>query len=532
MTSQPPSDALLLGRRALLRRGGLLAVGALAAPSVLAGCGSSSSKDGSSDGSSGGGSGGTLRAALTGEPDSLDPAVSSIYTGAQVYDNVFSKLVDLDPKGELVGDLATKWTASDERTWVFDLVTDATFHNGEKFGPADVVFTFQRILDPKTASAYAPLFTAIDAVEATGDAQVTFHLKGPYAPFLSNLANNGEIVNQKAVESGDPARKPVGTGPFAFVEWVQGDHLTLKKAPAYHRKGEPLLDGVEFRFLLVDQSRVDSLSAGELDWADAVPLQQVKTLSKDPRFTYVTDPVAGIPDFLAMNTTAKPFDSTEVRRAVALAINRSDIRDLAYFGTGEVGVEEVPSGSTWFDGVDPFEGGPDIAQAKALLAQAGYPDGLTVTYLGLPQYPELLKTGQVVRDQLKAVGITMKIEQVDVSVWFDRFSSGKYEITSAYQERTIDPDNFYALVIRSGGSVNTTGYANPEVDAMIDAAAATTDEAQRQEMYTKIRAAVAQDAPITFVHYETLNYLMTKKVTGSTITPSLELNLGQVGMSA
>ena len=140
--------------------------------------------------------------------------------------------------------------------------------------------------------------------------------------FLSNLANNGEIVNQKAIESGEPARQPVGTGPFEFVEWVQGDHLTLKKATSYHRTGEPLLDGVEFRFLLVDQSRVDALSANELDWADAIPLQQVETLSKDPRFTYVTDPVAGIPDFLAMNTTAKPFDSVEVRRAVALAIDQ------------------------------------------------------------------------------------------------------------------------------------------------------------------------------------------------------------------
>ncbi|GAA2007454.1 hypothetical protein JL107_16440 [Nakamurella flavida] len=531
----PPGTSL--SRRSLLRGAGLLGLGALAGPALVAcGSGGTTASTGAAAGSGSGTpgaptAGGTLRAALTGEPDSLDPAVSAVYTGAQVYDNIFSKLVDLDADGNLVGDLATKWTATDDTTWVFDLATGITWHNGETFGPADVKYTFERIADPATASAYAPLFAAIESVEVTGDAQVTFTLSSTYAPFLTNLANNGEIMNEKAVTAADPARNPVGTGPFQFVEWVQGDHLTVKKFDGYFDQGHPFLDGVEFRFLLVDQGRIDALSAGEIDWMDAVPLQQVATLTQDPRFTLVTNPVSGIPDFLAMNTTKAPFDKKEVRQAVAWAINRSDIRDLAYFGTGEVGVQEVPTGSVWYDGQDPFAGAPDVAKAKALLATAGYPDGLTVNYLGLPQYPELLKTGQVVRDQLKEIGITMEIEQVDVSIWFDRFSSGDYEITSAYQERTIDPDNFYSLVIRSGGSVNTTGYANPEVDAMIDAAAAEIDEAKRKEMYTAIRAAVAEDAPITFVHYETLNYLMTTAVVGSTITPSLELNLGDVGLT-
>ncbi len=525
-------------RRAVLRGAGVVGLVGLAGPAVLAACGSSGdSPDEPAAGASGtpagdAVAGGVLRAALTGEPDTLDPATSAIYTGAQVYDNVFSKLVDVDPSGELVGDLATAWEAPDDVTWVFDLAEGVTWHNGEEFGPQDVVYTFQRIADPATASAYAPLFAAIASVEETGPSQVTFTLTGPYTPFLANLANNGEIVNQVAVEGGDPSREPVGTGPFQFVEWVQGDHVTLERFEGYFRPDRPYLDGVEFRFLLVDQGRIDSLAADELDWVDAVPLQQVATLAADPRFTYVTDPVAGIPDYLAMNTTKAPFDKKEVRQAVAWALDRSDIRDLAYFGAGEVGVSEVPSGSVWFDGVDPYEGAPDVDRAKELLAAAGYPDGLSITYLGLPQYPELLKTGEVVRDQLKKVGIDMTIEQVDVSVWFDRFSSGDYEITSAYQERTIDPDNFYSLVLRSGAAVNTTGYASPEADALIDQAAAETDQAARQELYTQLRALVAEDAPLTFVHFETLNYLMQKQVVGSRVTPALELGFGDVGFTA
>lgn len=475
--------------------------------------------------------GGDLRAALTGEPDVLDPATSSIYTGAQVYEGIFSKLIDMDATGKFVPDLATGWTQVDPKTWSFKLVTNATFHNGEKFTSADVKYTFQRILDPKTASAYAGLYAQIDSVDATDPAVAVFHLKSAFGPFLTNLATNGEIVNQKAIESGDPARNPVGTGPFQFVEWVQGDHITLKKNPNYFKAGLPHLDQVTFKFLPVDQSRIDALSAGELDWADAIPLQQVASLAKDARFTYVTSPVAGIPDFLTLNTKVAPFDNLKVRQAIALAINREDIKKVAYMGTGEPGLTEMPTGSRWYDATGVFGAATDIAAAKKLLAEAGYPNGLSVEYLGLSQYPELLKTGQVVREELKAIGIDMTIKAVDVSVWYDAFVAGKFQITSAYQERTIDPDNFYALVLHSGGPINTSGYANPAVDALIDQAAASADDAARIGLYQKIRTMVSQDAPLVFTHYETLNYLMNKNVMGSVITPTLSLHMENIGFS-
>lgn len=524
-----------LSRRDLLALTGKLGASFLVAGPLVSACSSTdNSTQGSPTGSASTGTptpGGLLHAALTGEPDTLDPATSSIYTGAQVYDNIFSKLIDIDPDGKFYGVLANKWEQQDSKTWKFDLVDGVTFHNGEKFTGNDVKYTFTRILDPKTASGYASLYDTIDTIEVTSPTEVVFHLKTPFGPFLSNLANNGEIVNQKAIESGDPARNPVGTGPFQFVQWVQGDHITLKKYPNYFQPDKPYLDQIEFRFLLVDQSRIDSLSSGELDWVDAVPLQQLSALKNDPRFSYVTSPTAGIPDFLSLNTTAAPFDKPQVREAVAWALDREAIRAIAYSGAGEIGVEEVASGSMWFDGEDPFKGAPDVEKAKSLLAEAGYADGLTVEYLGLPQYPELLKTGEVVREQLKAVGITMNIKQVDVSVWFGRFSKGDYQITSAYQERTIDPDNFYSLVIRSGGPINASNYSNPQVDKLIDEARTEVDESKRQTLYTQIRNIVRKDAPVIFVHYETINYLMSSDVVGSTVTPTLELNMENVGFS-
>lgn len=527
-----------LSRRDFLRRAGGFSAVALASTSlgaVLAACSKKNDTGGSASpsGSTAAGAikpGGTLNAALTGEPDTLDPATSTIYTGAQVYDNIFSKLIDIDTDGSFVGILATEWNADDDTTWTFNLVDNATFHNGEAFTADDVKYTFDRILDPDTASSYSPLYDTIKSVEAASPTQVIFHLKSPFGPFLSNLANNGEIVNQKAVEAADPARNPVGTGPFKFVEWVQGDHITLEKFDGYFKEGKPYLDGIEFKFLLVDQGRIDGLSAGELDWVDAVPLQSLTSLSTDTSYTYVTSATAGIPDYLALNTAQAPFDDKLVRQAVYWALDRTQIRDVAYSGAGEVGIEEVPTGSTWYDGTPIVA--PDLDKARALLAQAGLADGLTVEYLGLPQYPELLKTGQVVREQLKQVGITMNIKQVDVSIWFDAFVKGDYQITSAYQERTIDPDNFYSLVIRSGGGINTTAYSNPDVDDLIDQARVETDDATRQTLYQQIRQIVFDDAPIIYAHYETINYLMNPDVTGSTVNATLELRMENVGFTS
>jgi peptide/nickel transport system substrate-binding protein len=516
-------------RQKSLRRG-IIASVAIAASLLLAGCSASAAVQPSSapvaikDG-------GNLRAALTGEPDVLDPATSSIYTGAQVYEGIFSKLIDVDASGAFVPDLASSWTQVDPLTWTFTLVDGVAFHNGEKFTAQDVVYTFKRILDPATASAYAGLYAQIASVEAVDPSTVTFHLKSAFGAFLTNLATNGEIVNKKAIETLDAAREPVGTGPFEFVEWVQGDHITVKKNPNYFKAVKPHLDTITFKFLPVDQSRIDALSAGEVDWADAVPLQMVPALSADPRFTYVTSKVAGIPDYLAMNTTQAPFNDPKVRQAVALAINRADIRDVAYLGTGELGLEEVPTGSSWYDETGIFAAKQDVAAAKKLLSDAGYPNGFSVEYLGLAQYPELLKTGQVIRDELKAVGIDMTINAVDVSVWYDAFSTGKYKLTSAYQERTIDPDNFYSLVIKSGGPLNTSGYSNPTVDALIDQAAATDDVAMRKDLYRQVRSTMTQDAPLVFTHYETLNYLMNKNVTGSNITPTLSLHFEDIGFT-
>jgi peptide/nickel transport system substrate-binding protein len=285
---------------------------------------------------------------------------------------------------------------------------------------------------------------------------------------------------------------------------------------------------VLFRFLLVDQGRIDALHSGQLDWVDAVPLQQLATLAKDPQLTVYSSKLAGIPDYLVMNVRKAPFNNVALRQAIAWAVDREEIRAVAYYGAGEDGLLEVPSGSVWYSAADAPYPKQDLVKAKALMQKAGLSKGIKVKYLGLPQYPELLKTGEVLKEQLAKIGVDMAIQQVDVSVWFDKFSKGTYEITSAYQERTLDPDNFYSLVLKSGAAINASGYKNPAVDKLIVQAAATTNMAKRKALYAKVRKQALGDAPLIFTHFETINYAMRKNITGSTINPTLELRLAQV----
>ena len=473
-------------------------------------------------------SGGTLTAGITGQPDTLDPAKAGIYTSLQIYDNIYSKLLNVDKDLNFLPGLATKWTAISPTEWEFELVPNAVFHNGEPFTARDVKFTFDRIKDPATASPAATLFAPVTSVEPVGDYTVRFVLDQPFGPFLSHLAGSGQIVNEQAVGAADPARNPVGTGPFKFVEWVTDDHLTVERWDQYFREGKPYLDRVIFRGMPVDESRMAALQSGEVNWVDAVPLQRVGEVRDGGELNYYTAATAGLPDYIAMNTTAPPFDNVKLRQAVAWAVDREAILQLAYSSVGEVAHEEVASANPWHSGLTSYAGAPDVEKAKQLLTESGFDTSQTITYLGLPQYPELLRTGEILKDNLAAIGLTMDIEQQEVTVWGQNFFAHNYEITSGYWSSILDPDDFYHQLMLSTSPSNVTGYNNPEMDRLAEAARTKTDFEARKALYRQARELLNTEVPLTFVHYELLNYATAKNVMGTQILPSMELRLEDV----
>lgn len=521
-----------LSRRRLIVNG----LRGTAALSVLGGLGMSMAACGSENQRSSGDTispGGLLLAGVGSDPDSLDPHKSSLAVSAVIYAGIFNRLVELEEDGSFEPSLATSWEVPDPTTYVFTLRDDVAFHNGEKFTAEDVVFTFHRLIDEEVGATYAGDFAALESVEATGENEVTFTLAWAFAPFLANVANRGHILNEKAVTSSDPTQTPVGTGPFLFDTWVQGRELTLVKNDDYFLADRPFLDGVTFRPRPNDQSRVLALRSNELGWLDGIPPQSVASVEEDPQLNYISSSTTGKPEFVFLNTASELMSNTALRQAICWAIDREEIASSGFFGAVEPGSIEVGRNSAWFgEGDDPYASGPDPQRVRSLLAEAGYPDGgITLNFPAWTSGPDAVRTAQIIQQQLKPYNIDIDIETVEISVWINRLFAGEFDITLAFQEQIVDPDNFWSLFFLSDATQNFTGYASEEADALIAEAAAAADPEERKRLYGEVRRTVLTDAPILFTAYLPLNYATRGEVIGAAISPIQDPRFVNVGLA-
>ena len=206
--------------------------------------------------------GGTLSVATVDKPVNMDPGYAQLYSSLQIYQNVYNKLVYVDEAGQFIPGLAKSWKQENDKTWLFDLVDNAVFHNGEPFTSKDVAFTFTRILDAKNKLPMRVFFTPVEGVEAVGSHQVRFHLNKPWGPMLATLSQATEIVNEKALQAKDPKLFPIGTGPYKFVEWVKDDHVTLERWDKYFRPSQPYIDRIIFYAPADDTVRLTGLQTG------------------------------------------------------------------------------------------------------------------------------------------------------------------------------------------------------------------------------------------------------------------------------
>jgi peptide/nickel transport system substrate-binding protein len=526
---------LSLSRRGFLARTGQVGLGVAALGSfgsLLAAC--------SSDTNSGSGSGpvtlkkgGTLLAGVPTDPDSLDPQKSSLATAAEIYAGIFSRLVDLQSGGKVAPSLATSWTTPDDKTYVFDLRQGVTFHNGDPLTPEDVVFTFDRMISKSFGSTYASDFAAVSGIEKTGPNQVTFHLRQPFAPFLANLANRGHVLSEKAVKAGDPRRNPVGTGPFKFDGWTQGQTVKLARNPHYFLANHPHLDGVEFRYRPIDQSRVLALQSGQLQWADGLPPQSISSAKSTSGLKVLSSSETGKPEFLFFNLKSGPLKNKALRQAIAWGIDRKEIAKAGFFGTVEPGSQEFGSSSAWFDkDSDPYSTGPNPDMVRSKLAEAGFPNGgVTIRILAETSRPDAPRTAQLIQQQLKPYGIKIEIETVEVSVWVNRLFAGEFEITQAFQEQLVDPDNYWTLFWTTNASQNVTGYSNPAFDELVTQAANTVEVGPRKEIYARARKTILEDAALFFTIYMPLNYAYRSDVGGVGINAIQDPQFVNVGLT-
>lgn len=441
--------------------------------------------------------GGTLTVAFASDTKTLDPTFSINFSERQPLYLIYNTLLALRPDFSVAPELAESWEVLDGgRRLVLRLRRGVKFHDGTDFDAAAVKFNFDRRMDERLNSPQrGQLREVVDAVEATDPQTVTLRLKGPSPNLLGMLAQReGFMVSPAAAGryGADLATHPVGTGPFVFKEWVPGNRLVVEKNPAYWEAGKPYLDRIVFSDITNTAVAIQRLLTGEADYASALSPIDVRQI--ESRRNIRLDPSAvGRWYALQWQVDKPPFDNPKLRQAVAHAINRKRIVDIVMSGRAAVSNGPTPD-ALWWSAPDLKGADYDPAKAKALLAEAGYPNGVELT-LSAPQIALLQQVDQLVQEQLKAVGITVRLEPVAQGDWYPRVVQLAINFTPMRWSQRPDPDGLMTLLLHSAGAGNSTRYSNPEVDALIDRARGLADQAERQRLYRQVQGIAMRDLP-------------------------------------
>lgn len=453
---------------------------------------------------------------LEAEPTSLDAHQISDYNSSRAAMELYDQLVRFkDESTELEPSLATKWDVSEDGLeYIFYLRQDVKFHDGTPFNAEAVKFSIDRQIDPNHPFhntgqyAYADFtFGSVQSVTVVDPFTVKIKLIEPFAPFLSNMAMHAaSIVSPAAVEKygADFTKNPVGTGPFKFVDWKPGVEVVLDKNTDYFR-GVPKIDKIIFKPITEAQTRLAELEAGHLDLIVNVPPDDIIRLQNDPKVQLIEQPSMHV-WWTAFNTQRKPFDDVRVRQAFNYAINKEAIIEGILQGTGDLANSPLPP-TVWGHNakLKNYEYNPE--KAKQLLNEAGYGNGLEVTYW-VPESGSGMQQPQVMAAAIQAdlakVGVSIKIQTLEWGTYLDKvFVPVEENDMDMHQMSWIgdngDPDNFLYILL-SGKQWPTAGfndsyYQNAEVDQLLDEARTITDKALRTQKYERVQEIVMKEAP-------------------------------------
>jgi len=464
------------------------------------------------------------------EPPGLDlTATPASATAAIVHYNVQETLVKVDRTGRLVPGLAERWHTADSRNYTFFLKRGVRFHNGRPFTAADVKFAIERAMDPATKHPHRNHYDAVGDIIVADDHTVTFSLKSANANFLLTLARQGSVIYpREAVDS--LKSNPVGTGPFKMGEWARGDRITLVRNPHYHVKGLPRLGRVTFRFIPDPNAALAAVKAGDVD-ASLFGLgpEHVQDLRGDARFQVIVGDTTN-DVVMAMNNARKPFTDVRVRRAITHAVNKPEIVKGAMFGMGRILGSNVDPLNPYFvdvSGVVPH----DPARARALLAEAGYPKGFDAVLKVAPQYYYTVRTGEIVVDQLKKVGVNVRIEQVEWGQWLARVycrppcTEPDYDLTIIGHAEAWDIGNY-------ANPRYYFRYDSPRFQALFRQSEVTLDDRARRDLYARMQRVLAEEAPVVFLYVHPRLAAARKGVQGLwKDLPALAADLSEVAVT-
>ncbi len=469
--------------------------------------------------------GGTYRRPLSNNPSTLDPALISDIYGFTVAQQIFDGLVQYDGTLTIVPAIAQSWKGSrDGLSWTFYLRKGVKFHNGREVVADDVIYSYTRILDPRTNSKAAEVFLKVkgakEFVEGRAKAVSGFRALDRYtvqidlteasAPFVAGLAiGYAKVVPKESVEAFGSGfgSHPVGTGPFKFVYWKKDGEIVLDANQDYYA-GRPFLDRLEYRIYPgapMDKMFGNFENGGLED--TFVPSTEIERVQDNRRYRFVRRPTLGT-RFLGINTSQGPLANPLIRQALSYAIDREAlIRDI-YKNRYKAASGILPPGTYGYDPqFRPFPFDPE--RAKALLARAGYPGGK-----GLPIFqlwssvkpPDIEQEHEAIKRYWAGVGIQLEL---DYNTNWPSFNSQVYEgklpiFRYSWAADLPEPDNFLYRLFYSQSRSNMTRYRNERVDRILDRARAEQVYLKRLELYREAERLIMEDAPLIPLSY--LNY--------------------------
>ncbi|MDU8943034.1 ABC transporter substrate-binding protein [Ovoidimarina sediminis] len=419
------------------------------------------------------------------EPPNLDPTGGAAAAIDEVvYANVFEGLTRYQSDGSIAPGLAESWEISDDGlTYTFNLREGVTFHDGAAFTAEDVKFSLDRARAEDSTNAQKGLFAGIADVAVIDDTTVRVTLSSPNGGFLTNMAwGDAVILDPASAETA--ATNPVGTGPFRFSQWVQGDRVELVRNPDYWGEA-PALEAATFKFISDPTAAFAAMMAGDIDAFPGYPAPETLVqFEADPRFKLLIGSTEG-ETILSTNNKADALSDVRVRKALAHAINRQEIIDGAMFGYGTpIGTHFAPHNPDYVDLTAGSAYDPELA--KSLLAEAGYGDGLTLS-LKLPPPSYARRGGEIIANQLAAVGITAQIENLEWAQWLEQVFRGKdFDLTIVSHTEPMDI-NIYAR------PEYYFQYDKPEFQELMAELDVATDPADRSELLAAAQTMIAED---------------------------------------
>lgn len=491
----------------------------------VSGCGSSTSSVGG-DTSAGNPEDRVMHVAVSTCPTSFNPffaqatGIYNIYGRTQVYDTLFCH----DAEGNIVPSIVESYEMSEDNcTITMKLHEGVSFSNGEILTSEDAAFSIEMAQQAIPTAVY---FEDISSIETPDPNTLVLVLEAPNAALFENLSVFGHMVCKKAYEElgddyGMTAETTIGTGPYIVTEFTPEGSVTYKANENYF-KGAPDVKNIEVKTFTNDETAIIALQTGELDYfQNSVPAISVDKLSKDPNLQLVNITSKKM-YYIGMNCENGPFADPNMRKAVALAINRDDMNIMGTEGLGTV---------VYYPGYPTFIANPDIndevaysqnqEEARRLIKEAGYEGASLTISMENNSVNQLFATA--LQNQLESVGLNIDIATMEYTAFMsDVFGNGNFDLTMSFSTaRTTDMDFTWTNTMYSGkiGSGNVARYNNPQMDALLKAAREELDTEARKEIYTDCINLYLEDLPILPVAYEYTSRVYNK--TRLSIDPAL-----------